>query len=196
MSRGRFIFLIFHLFFSATSFVFVSISSAIFSEQKFFTFTNPIAFFGVDFSFGASFVVWSKLSWPFIMLKISLVSSGEFVSGPMQSKDIVMSISPYRETAPYVGFSPTTPQFDAGTRIEPPVSEPSEKSQSSAAIAAAEPELEPPGTSSGFLGFFVGPKAEVSPDHPHANSSMFNIPNRIASSARSLLTTVALYPDV
>jgi len=45
-------------------------------------------------------VVWSKLSWPLIMSKISFASSVEFVSGPMQSKDIVMSISPYREIAP------------------------------------------------------------------------------------------------
>jgi len=89
-----------------------------------------------------------------------------------------------------------TPQCDAGTRIDPPVSEPSAKSQSSSATAAAEPEDEPPGISSGFLGFLVGPNAEVSPDHPHANSSMLTPPKSIASSARSLLMTVALYGEV
>jgi len=195
MSRGRFIFLIFQLFFFAISFVLFSISSAISLSQKFLTSTNPITFFGVDFDF-ISFVVWSKLSCPLIVLNISRASSGDFVSGPMQSKDIVMSINPYLETAPYVGFSPVTPQCDAGFRIEPPVSEPSEKSESSAATDAAEPDDEPPGISSGFRGFFVGPNAEVSPEAPQANSSMFNIPNNIASSVRSLSMTVALYGEM
>ncbi len=125
-------------------------------------------------------------------LKINLQSSGVFAIGPITSKDIARSRRPYLETVPYVGFSPVTPQCDAGFRIEPPVSEPSVKSARSAAIAAAGPEDEPPVISSGFVGFFVGPNAEVSPDAPHANSSMFRIPNRIASSARSLFMTVAL----
>jgi len=102
-------------------------------------------------------VVWSKLSVPFIMSKISFASSEVLVSGPIVSKDIAKSRSPYLETAPCVGFNPTTPQCDAGFLIEPPVSEPSVKSLRSAAIAAAGPELEPPGISSGFVGFFVGP---------------------------------------
>jgi len=126
------------------------------------------------------------------MSNISLQSSGVLASGPMQSSDIAISISPYRETAPYVGFSPTIPQWEAGFLIEPPVSEPSVKSARSAAIAAAGPEDEPPGISSGLVGFFVGPKADVSPDPPHANSSMFSIPKSIASSLMSLLTTLAL----
>lgn len=50
------------------------------------------------------------------------------------------------------------------------------KSAKSAAIAEAGPDEEPPGISSGLTGFFVGPKAEVSPEAPHANSSMFSIP--------------------
>jgi len=76
------------------------------------------------------------------------------------------------------------------------VSEPSVKSARFAAIAAAGPELEPPGIRSGLFGFFVGPNAEVSPDAPQANSSMFSIPISIASWDRSLLTTVALYGEV
>jgi len=75
------------------------------------------------------------------------------------------------------------------------VSEPSVKSARSAAIAAAGPELEPPGIRSGFRGFFVGPNADVSPDAPQANSSMFSIPISIASSANNLFTTVALYGE-
>jgi len=52
---------------------------------------------------------------------------------------------------------PTTPQYDAGCRIEPPVSEPSAQKHSFAATAAAEPPEEPPGTCSVFHGFLVGP---------------------------------------
>lgn len=84
------------------------------------------------------------------------------------------------------------PQWDAGFLIEPPVSEPRVKSAKFAAIAAAGPDDVPPGISSGFVGFLVGPKAEVSPDEPKANSSMFTIPKNIASSLMSLLITVAL----
>jgi len=154
--------------------------------------TNPIAPLCFEDFFGASFDTWSKLSCPLIISKIVLASSVVFVSGPITSNDIAKSSSPYLETAPYVGFNPTTPQCEAGFLIEPPVSEPSVKSAKSAAIAAAGPEDEPPEMSLGFVGFFVGPKLEVSPEAPEANSSIFNIPKRIASSARSLFTTVAL----
>ena len=41
---------------------------------------------------------------------------------------------------------PTTPQKEAGKRIEPPVSDPIDTVHSSAATAAAEPPEEPPGT--------------------------------------------------
>ncbi len=126
------------------------------------------------------------------MLNINLASSGVFVIGPIVSKDIAASSSPYLETAPYVGFRPVIPQCEAGFRIEPPVSEPSVKSARLAAIAAAGPEDVPPGISSGLVGFFVGPNAEVSPEEPSANSSIFRMPSRIASSARSLFITVAL----
>ena len=65
----------------------------------------------------------------------------------------------------------------------PPVSEPRAKSHNLAATAAAEPEEEPPGIKFVSLGFLVGPKAEVSPEPPQANSSILTIPKIIASSA-------------
>jgi len=96
MSSGRSIFFILY----GRVLVFSSIRFDIFSSQKFFVFTMPkVRGVGVR-GVGVSEVVWSKLSWPLIMSKISFASSEVFVSGPMQSKDIVMSISPYRETAP------------------------------------------------------------------------------------------------
>src|SRR5688500_4996619 len=83
---------------------------------------------------------------------------------------------PERDTVPYVGLSPTTPQRAAGCLIEPPVSEPSAHGARPAATAAAEPPDEPPGTRSGSQGFRVGPYAEFSVDEPIANSSMFVLP--------------------
>lgn len=55
-------------------------------------------------------------------------------------------MSPWRETNPYVGFSPTTPQNAAGCRTDPPVSDPSAAKQAPDATAAALPPELPPGT--------------------------------------------------
>lgn len=60
-------------------------------------------------------------------------------------------MSPYRETNPYVGFSPTTPQNAAGCRTDPPVSEPSAAKQAPDATAAALPPELPPGTKNASL---------------------------------------------
>ena len=57
-------------------------------------------------------------------LKIISASSTVLVIGPIWSKEEAIAIRPERETEPYDGFSPTTPQKDAGCLIEPPVSEP------------------------------------------------------------------------
>ena len=48
-----------------------------------------------------------------------------------------------------VGLIPNNPQNDAGILTEPPVSEPIEKSQRLVVKAAADPELDPPGTHPG-----------------------------------------------
>src|SRR6185295_16552819 len=82
---------------------------------------------------------------------------------------------------------------EAGRRIEPPVSVPSEARQDRAATAAAEPPDEPPGTASPFHGFRVVPKAEFSVDEPIANSSQLSLPTTTAPAARSRAVTVASY---
>jgi hypothetical protein len=64
---------------------------------------------------------------------------------------------PRMDTRPYVGFSPTTPQKDAGVRMEPPVSVPSAPKHIWAATAAAEPPDEPPGLRSSAQGLRTGP---------------------------------------
>ena len=43
---------------------------------------------------------------------------------PTVSIELASGINPYRDTRPYVGLTPTIPQKAAGSRTEPPVSEP------------------------------------------------------------------------
>ena len=52
---------------------------------------------------------------------------------------------------------PVTPVSAAGWRIEPPVSVPVQNGASRAAIAAADPPEEPPGTLVVSQGFLTGP---------------------------------------
>ena len=57
---------------------------------------------------------------------------------------------------------PTSPQHDAGPRIEPPPSLACATGTMPAATAAAEPPLDPPGVYPGFHGFWVGPSVKGS----------------------------------
>src|SRR5208283_5338374 len=119
-------------------------------------------------------------------------SSTSLVIGPIWSRDDAKATSPKRETRPYVGLMPTTPQKDDGCRIEPPVSVPSAPAHNPAATAAAEPPLDPPGTRSRSHGLRVFMKAEFSVDDPMANSSMFVFPIKTAPACLSFSVTVAL----
>src|SRR4030065_2813252 len=87
----------------------------------------------------------SYISCPEIMFRSIAESLTFFVIGPIWSRDDAKATSPYRETLPYVGLNPTTPQSAAGCLIEPPVSEPRAAMHISAETAAADPPLEPPG---------------------------------------------------
>ncbi len=75
--------------------------------------------------------------------------------------------------------------------MEPPVSEPRAITASSAATAAAEPPLEPPGTVVKSQGFAVLKKAEFSVEEPMANSSILVLPIITAPFSLSFATTVA-----
>ena len=96
--------------------------------------------------------------------------------GPIWSNDDANATNPYLDTKPYVGFSPTTPQSDAGWRILPPVSDPNAHGAMSAATAAALPPDDPPGTLSKSHGLWVLKNAEFSVELPIANSSMLSFP--------------------
>jgi len=58
------------------------------------------------------------------ILSRSAESSTLRVSNPGTSIELTSGMSPCLDNRPYVGFSPTSPQNDAGLRVEPPVSEP------------------------------------------------------------------------
>src|SRR5215469_14216534 len=83
---------------------------------------------------------------------------------------------PSRLTRPCVGLIPTTPQTAAGMRIEPPLSEPTERYTRPAATCAPDPPLDPPGENLVFQGFPILPKSRFTPDSPSANLFMFALP--------------------
>ena len=81
---------------------------------------------------------------PAITFNISATSRAVHASGPRWSMDHDSTMAPARLTRPYVGLSPTTPQQPAGSRMEPPVSEPTAPAKKPAATPAPEPLDEPP----------------------------------------------------
>src|SRR5258706_7068188 len=70
---------------------------------------------------------------------------GEAANQPATSNVGDIPIAPDKSVRLCVGRIPYTPQNEAGTRHEPPVSLPNARSQAPAATAAAEPLEEPPG---------------------------------------------------
>ena len=92
-----------------------------------------------------------------------------------------------------MGFTPTVPVNAAGSRTEPPVSEPRAKGARNAATAAADPPPEPPGTRSPSHGLRVMPNAECSVEPPIANSSRLVLPRIGRRASRRRATTVASY---
>src|SRR5438067_7463753 len=132
---------------------------------------------------------------PAIVPRSSADSRTVFVTMPIWSRPDAKATRPYRETRPYVGLRPTTPQSAAGWRTLPPVSEPRPAGTMRAATAAADPPLDPPGTRVVSHGLRVGPTDECSVDEPIANSSRFVLPMIDAPRARSRAAAVASYGD-
>jgi len=64
--------------------------------------------------------------------------------GPTQAVDHSEDKPPLKLTRPCVGLRPTTPHHDAGIRIEPPESFPTDPKSSPADVAAADPLDDPP----------------------------------------------------
>src|SRR5215510_3761827 len=86
---------------------------------------------------------------------------------------------------PKVGLRPVTPQNADGMRTEPPVSDPSEKTQSPAACAEVEPPLEPPGIRERSHGLWMAPKCGLLLVIPYASSWSPVLPRRMAPASYS-----------
>lgn len=65
------------------------------------------------------------------------------VIGPAWAR-VPNGLAGYSGTRPYVGLNPTMPQNDAGIRIDPPPSVPTDRVLNPAPTAAALPPLDPP----------------------------------------------------
>jgi len=88
-----------------------------------------------------------------------------------------------------VGLSPLVPHIAAGSRIEPPVSEPIAIVTTPAATAAAEPPDDPPGIRVVSKGLSTGPKQLTWEVAPQASSCWLVLAIKIAPAARSLAAT-------
>src|SRR5215471_6648469 len=91
---------------------------------------------------------------------------------------------------PYVGRSPTVPHAWLGETIDPSVSVPSEKPTRPAAVADADPALDPLEVASVFHGVFVMPWNQRP---PCASAPIESLAISTAPAARRRSTTVASY---
>src|SRR5690606_5385505 len=96
-------------------------------------------------------------------------------------------------TTPRLGLKPTTPQIEAGMRIEPPPSLPWAAATSPAATAAAAPPLEPPAVHPGRHGLRVGGPSAVSQYREQPNSLVAVLPRLMVPAARKAATTSSSY---
>ena len=112
---------------------------------------------------------------------------------PTVSKLRDNSITPSRGVRACVPLKPTKPHKAAGTRMEPPVSEPRPATARPKATDTAAPDEEPPGmratcASHGFTGV---PWCGLMPTPEKANSVMLVLPIRAAPAARKRATAGA-----
>ncbi len=112
--------------------------------------------------------------------------------GPTVSKEGQSGNTPSTGIRPQLGFRPTTPQHDAGSRIEQPVSVPIPMSHIPAASPAAFPPDEPPVVLPGWRGFCTVPYHGFWLVTPHANSCRFALPTTTAPAPMSRSTAVAV----
>src|SRR6266699_2324856 len=82
----------------------------------------------------------------------SAASASAIASRTAAQSSAVRAIAPLRETRPYVGRRPVTPQYADGVPIEPDVSEPIAKGTRPAPTAEPDPLEDPPDQCSMFHG--------------------------------------------
>src|SRR5437763_13445333 len=95
------------------------------------------------------------------------------------------------DTSPSVGFSPTIRLLPDGQTTEPSVSVPTAAAHRFAAVATADPELEPHGSKLSRYGSRVKPPRALHPlngakPRKFAHSDRFALPSTIAPASRSL----------
>ena len=110
-------------------------------------------------------------------------------SGPRDCSTVASTSS--LATRSGVGRRPTTPQQEAGMRIEPPVSPPRAKVHMPAATAAALPPLDPPGVKPSRHGFWVGGKIVFVVPIEAASSGRFVLPSTTTPLRRASATGTA-----
>jgi hypothetical protein len=93
------------------------------------------------------------------------------------------------DTRPRDGLRPTSPQWLAGTRIDPPPSLACAAVTMPAATAAADPPLDPPGERSRSQGLRVGPYAAGSAVGIVPNSDVFVRPRITKPASRKRLAS-------
>ncbi len=81
------------------------------------------------------------------------------------------------------------PQYAAGPRIEPPVSDPIAMRTSPAATAAPEPDDDPPGMWSRFHGLRAGGNGRSKLGPPRANSWVASLPSSTPPCALNFVAT-------
>src|SRR5262245_65489863 len=96
-------------------------------------------------------------------------------------------MTPARLTRPNVGIRPTTPQSEAGPRIDPPVSEPSATGTMPAATAAPEPDEEPPVKRARFQGLRAGGHGRSTEGPACAIPGVASLPRSTATAAEQTL---------
>ena len=121
------------------------------------------------------------------------VSATVRVSTPSQTRKLCPSSGP-TDTRPRAGLRPTSPQQEAGIRIEPPPSLPCATGTIPAATAAAAPPLEPPGVRSVSHGLRVGPNRRGSVVGRIPISGIEVLPTITNPASRSRRTRNASWP--
>src|SRR4051812_3316573 len=127
-------------------------------------------------------------SKPLIAATTNAASSTDRQIGPILSRDQQRDIAPARDTRPNVGRRPTVPHRAQGATIEPNVSVPSANPAKPAAVAAAEPALDPRDPSSVFQGLRVWRPYQMS---PNARAPTLVFPSRTPPAAVSRRITSA-----
>ena len=129
----------------------------------------------------------SRASGPRVSPKTARASATERVSGPA-CDSVSFTVPGQTGIAPSVGLNPTTPQNDAGMRIEPPPSVPIATGTAPDATVAAEPALEPPEFLAGSHGLRVTPVRGEIPVPFQPNSGVVAFPITTAPAAVSRAT--------